>query len=448
MKLKIKIFILLLLVLNSSLFSDDLYYIDIEKTDTDYYSIYKNSIPECKYNDDIGKFIYLSFEDEPFHTTMSASTLKNSCPLSHNGNTRGYIDSTLERLITEYFTTGICEKYTTTSGTKYGLKRSHNDTLTIYKCPYIKPICEAPEVWNDETNECKLPCEPIPNHQEIAYEEEECNIDHILSIFPEDGSPNYVKNIFWSECHGSCWIKVLGCPTGQIAFENVCKTPENYISCPSGIDCFIRSFGVSGSQSCFKTCECNGLEVFNDEVSCDELPVAPPPDTNSTTPPDGDDGGDGGDGSGGDGSGGDGSGGDGGGDVGDVGDGGDGVGDDGDGVGDGGDGVGDGVGDGGDGVGDGGDGVVDGGDDDGDGDEGDSSLDFLSDEMGNILNKYSFNFSNGSCGSLSPIIFNFRGRSITILSQAHINLLPVENMKMIIIFLFTFAALSIVFRTS
>ncbi|MCK9491322.1 MAG: hypothetical protein M0Q24_04470, partial [Sulfurimonas sp.] len=178
--MKLKSFILLLLVLNSSLFSYDLYYIDIEKDETTYYDdTYVDDYTVCRYNSDIGKFIYSSKTAAPYYGTLLGNAIDNVCPLTHNDNQLNYANSTFVSTSTSYLTTGICEKY----GTSFGMKLSHRDQHTIYKCPYIKPICEAPEVWNEDTYQCEVP--PLEcTENELLNENNECV--PLDSLFPED----------------------------------------------------------------------------------------------------------------------------------------------------------------------------------------------------------------------------------------------------------------------
>jgi len=78
----------------------------------------------------------------------------------------------------------------------------------------------------------------------------------------------------------------------------------------------------------------------------------------------------------------------------------------------------------------------------------DSSIGFLSDEIDNILNKYQIDLTSGGCASIETVSISFHGSTITFLSQATIDLLPMDAMRTIMIFLFTISALSIIFRSN
>lgn len=74
------------------------------------------------------------------------------------------------------------------------------------------------------------------------------------------------------------------------------------------------------------------------------------------------------------------------------------------------------------------------------------NLDFISNEIGNILSKYSIDLSSGGCSSISTVSTILNGRELVFLSQSTIDKLPVAEMKALIIFLFTITGLMLVFR--
>ena len=74
------------------------------------------------------------------------------------------------------------------------------------------------------------------------------------------------------------------------------------------------------------------------------------------------------------------------------------------------------------------------------------SLDFLTDSVDSILSKYTINLTNGSCGAISTVSANILNQNVVFLSQDTIDMLPMDYMKSIVIFLFTVSALILAFR--
>lgn len=74
------------------------------------------------------------------------------------------------------------------------------------------------------------------------------------------------------------------------------------------------------------------------------------------------------------------------------------------------------------------------------------NLDFLSNEISNILNKYTINLGSSNCAPISSVSFVFHGRTVTVFSQSMLDMLPMSSIKTFIVFLFTILAISLVFR--
>ncbi len=81
-------------------------------------------------------------------------------------------------------------------------------------------------------------------------------------------------------------------------------------------------------------------------------------------------------------------------------------------------------------------------------DDNSSSISFLSDSIDGILSKYTISLGSSSCGSVPTFSTNFHGNNLTFLSQESIDRLPVYEMRLVIIFMFTISALSLAFRTN
>lgn len=77
----------------------------------------------------------------------------------------------------------------------------------------------------------------------------------------------------------------------------------------------------------------------------------------------------------------------------------------------------------------------------------DISLDFISSEMNNILTKYTISLTP-SCGVISSVPVSVFGKSLSLLSQDTLNILPVSELRLFIIFMFTILAISLSFRTT
>jgi len=73
------------------------------------------------------------------------------------------------------------------------------------------------------------------------------------------------------------------------------------------------------------------------------------------------------------------------------------------------------------------------------------NLDFISNEMGGMLSKYSVDLVQ-TCPPMNDVSFNFRGTQMTILSSSTIDALPISSIRAVVIFMFTIAGLSLVFR--
>ncbi|WP_455755929.1 hypothetical protein [Sulfurimonas sp.] len=74
------------------------------------------------------------------------------------------------------------------------------------------------------------------------------------------------------------------------------------------------------------------------------------------------------------------------------------------------------------------------------------NLDFLADSVDSILSKYTIDLTNGSCGAISTVSANILNQNVVFLSQDTIDMLPMDYMKSIVIFLFTVSALILAFR--
>ena len=187
--MKLKLSLLFFLIINFNLYSEQI--------------ATKNKIDEYSYTD------YSSNCNNIQNTSVNYSMTNKECNFFILGINSSSFNG-------GYFSNGTRVKTDTILSCDYNsITKTSNFTQQIKQevsCPVVcngskvwnnqilscvdKPTCTEQEIYNSETNTCELPCEPIPNHQEIAYEEEECNIEHIISTFPEDGSPNYVKKYF------------------------------------------------------------------------------------------------------------------------------------------------------------------------------------------------------------------------------------------------------------
>lgn len=107
----------------------------------------------------------------------------------------------------------------------------------------------------------------------------ECSMSNPLFFPVPDGELRYVSNVYWDECRQSCMAKVGICPYGQVIKDGVCKSvvPDEG-DCLGTSNCYITSFGVDTSKSCFKNCYCSTTldpnpqtPYFTQEVSCSSV---------------------------------------------------------------------------------------------------------------------------------------------------------------------------------
>lgn len=236
----------------------------------------------------------------------------------------------------------------------------------------------------------------------------ECTMSNPFFVAP-NGNLAIVTGVTWSSCDNTCYATGQDCPRGQAVENGVCVRVEPPASaCLDTYECNILTLGIDGYASCNLNCYCGGSQTsyFSSSVSCgaplddsgdfsgDNTPPAPD-DSNNTS-----------------------------------------------------------------------DSNTSGGTNDGTSDDGSSSgtndsngtvpadsnstanngnLDFLSSAMDGILNKYNIDYSQ-PCGSISPISFNFRGHTVTILSQHTIDMLPMSAIRAFIIFAFTLLGVLFAFR--
>ena len=289
-----------------------------------------------------------------------------------------------------------------------------------WQCIQPSGGCPVGQTFDEQTCTCK--CNPLPNYPILLSPPVTQHSDCILTnpdIVVSDGLLGYIGDVSWSSCESKCYGSTTPCPPHTAIVNGSCQIPSSPPCSGSTSTSFGASDGPSGKM-CYIHFYCNGTEVGRQQVSCDTST----PDSNST--------GGGGDNGGGDSNstgGGSGTtttttGGDGGGSTsGDSNSTGTGTGT--------------------------GDSNSTGGSGGGGGGSGDSNttgnLDFLSDAISDILNRYQIDYTK-PCSSLQPISFNLYGKHITILSQSMIDLLPMSAIKAFVIFSFTLIGVLFAFK--